>query len=572
MRSVVRFVSSLFLPPSVSSWDWKLHSDIYVLRLVASLLVVLLPASAVFFYGTQPTVTEAWLLRGALTLAAALVLACTFLSRWVKNNAGFLLLLLAILITAWSAFSASANSFEVDYAIGSFMMVVATAMFVSLASDTLLPVTIYSIFSLTLSVLLMFITPELEVDASVYIASMLIALSIVYVAASARIQVQDALSEREGHLAEAQRLASVGNWEVYLQNGQARWSTEMIRILGLDPESDLRSFDEFADRVHSVDRPALKSFWGTLRNGHQHDDITLGLDAVDGTVRTIRLRGAYAPATSNRPERLHGTCLDVTEETGRAQVLLRAKEDAEEMARLKSTILVNMSHEIRTPLTAIIGFAQVLSQEVDSEKRELVKPIEESGKRLLSTLDSVLDFARIKSDSVALSIEPVDVGEGAHDLADMFRPLANKKGLTLIVNAPVSGVTASADRHALNRVFTNLLSNAIKFTETGQVILSVKQTDSIVYIRVSDTGCGIGQGFLPKLFEEFRQESTGDTRRHEGSGLGLAITKGLVELMRGTIEVDSTVGEGSVFTVKLPRAVDAGTPVPQPHVLQTPIS
>ncbi|MCH8030448.1 MAG: hypothetical protein IIB09_01330 [Bacteroidetes bacterium] len=77
---------------------------------------------------------------------------------------------------------------------------------------------------------------------------------------------------------------------------------------------------------------------------------------------------------------------------------------------------------------------------------------------------------------------------------------------------------------------------------------------------------------MPKLFEEFRQESTGDTRRHEGSGLGLAITKGLVELMRGTIEVDSTVGEGSVFTVKLPRAVDAGTPVPQPHVLQTPIS
>ncbi|MCH8030447.1 MAG: HAMP domain-containing histidine kinase [Bacteroidetes bacterium] len=489
MQSIVRFVSSLFLPSSVSSWDWKLHSDIYVLRLVASLFVVLLPASAVFFYGAQPTATEEWLLRGAMTVAAAAVLAWTFISTWAKDNAGFLLLLLAILITAWSAFSASTNSFEVDYAIGSFMMVVATAMFVSLASDTMVPVTIYSIFSLTLSVVLMFITPELAVNSGVYIASLLMALSIVYVAASARIQVQDALFEQEGHLAEAQRLASVGNWEVNLQNGQARWSTEMIRILGLDPESNLRSFDEFADRVHSVDRPALKSFWGTLRNGHQHDDITLGLDAVDGTVRTIRLRGAYAPATSNRPERLHGTCLDVTEETGRAQVLLRAKEDAEEMARLKSTILVNMSHEIRTPLTAIIGFAQVLSQEVDSEKRELVKPIEESGKRLLSTLDSVLDLARIKSDSVALSIEPVDVGEEAHDLADMFRPLAKKKGLTLIVNAPVSGVTASADRHALNRVFSNLLSNAIKFSETGKIILSVKQTDSIVYIRVSDTGC-----------------------------------------------------------------------------------
>ena len=578
MQSIVRFVSSLFLPSSVSSWDWKLHSDIYVLRLVASLFVVLLPASAVFFYGAQPTATEEWLLRGAMTVAAAAVLAWTFISTWAKDNAGFLLLLLAILITAWSAFSASANGFEVDYAISSFMVVVATAMFVSLASDTMMPLTIYSIFSLTLSVVLMFITPELAVNSGVYIASLLMALSIVYVAASARIQVQEALFEQEGHLAEAQRLASVGNWEVNLQNGRARWSTEMIRILGLDSENDLQSFDVLNDRVHPVDRPALKSFWDTLRNGGQHNDITLGLDGADGTARSIRLRGAYAPGNPNRPERLHGICIDVTQEAERAHVLLKAKEEAEiareraeEMARLKSEILANMSHEIRTPLTAIIGFAQILGQEVTFEQRELVEPIEQSGKRLLSTLNSVLDLAQLKSDGVALSIESVDVAEEVHDLADMLRPQASAKGLSLIVNAPVCGVIARADRPALNRVLTNLMSNAIKFTEVGRITVSTEQTDTMVYIRVRDTGRGIGTDFLSSLFEEFRQESTGVTRSHEGSGLGLAITKGLVELMHGTIEVDSTVDVGSVFTVALPCAVDVRTDIPQSRTPLAPI-
>ena len=584
MRSIVRLVSSLFLPHSISSWDWKLHSDIYVLRLVASLFVVLLPASAVFFYGTQPTASEEWLLRGAMTLAAAAVLAWTFLSAWAKDNAGFLLLLLAILITGWSALSASSNGFEVDYAVGSFMVVVATAMFVSLASDTMMPLTIYSIFSLVLSSVLMFITPDLAVNAGVYIASLLMALSIVYVAASARIQVQETLSEQEGHLAEVQRLASVGNWEVNLQNGHARWSTEMIRILGLDSENDLRSFDELTDRVHPADRPALKSFWDTLRNGGQHNDITLGLEGADGTARSIRLRGAYAPDKPGRPERLHGICIDVTEEAERALVLLKAKEEAEiareqaeyareqaeEMAQLKSAFLANMSHEIRTPLTAIIGFAQILGEEVSPEQRELVEPIEQSGKRLLSTLNSVLDLAQLKSDGVDLSIEPVDVAEEVHDLAEMLRPQASAKGLSLIVNAPVYGIIAHADRPALNRVLTNLLSNAIKFTEVGRITVSAEQTDSMVYIRVRDTGRGIGSEFLPSLFEEFRQESTGVTRSHEGSGLGLAITKGLVDLMEGTIEVDSTVGEGSVFTVALPRAVDVDTAEAHPCTEQAP--
>ena len=580
MQAVARLANVIFRPPSVTGRSWKQRSDLYLFRLGCFLCIILVPAFAVFYYAAKPTGQVTWILQGGMTLVALLMLCVTYTSSWARKHARKLLLFLAFLLTSWAAVVASINGFDANFAVGYFVTVVTAAMFLSLAFDVVAPLSWYTSFALATTLVLMSLTPEPEVNEAIFIASILVALAIVYVAVSARIQVQEALTEREGHLAEAQRTASLGNWEVNLQDGRANWSVEMFRIVGLDSETESPSFDEFAARVHPSDRPVLSRFWDTLRARRKHDDITLTLDAVDGTDRSIRLRGAYARATPNRAERLHGICLDVTDEVERARVMLEAKEEAEvareqaehareqaeEMARLKSAFLANMSHEIRTPLTAIIGFAQILGEEVSAEQRELVEPIEQSGKRLLSTLNSVLDLARLKSEGMALNIEPLDVAEEVHELTEMLRPQASAKGLSLIVNAPVCGVIARADRPALNRALTNLLSNAIKFTEVGHITVSVEQTDSMVYIRVHDTGRGIGIEFLPKLFEEFRQESTGVTRSHEGSGLGLAITKGLVELMQGTIEVDSVVGEGSMFTITLPRAVDVGAAVPEPHM------
>src|SRR5690606_6549766 len=159
------------------------------------------------------------------------------------------------------------------------------------------------------------------------------------------------------------------------------------------------------------------------------------------------------------------------------------------------------------------------------------------------------DLARLESGTIDLDVAPLDVAQEVHALADSLRPLATQKGLGLVVHAPVSGVHAYADRVALDRVLTNLLRNAIKFTEEGRVVVSVRARGAEVWVRVSDTGRGIGEAFLPKLFDAFHQESTGVTRSHEGTGLGLTITKRLVELMGGTITLESTPGEGSVFSV-----------------------
>jgi signal transduction histidine kinase len=157
-------------------------------------------------------------------------------------------------------------------------------------------------------------------------------------------------------------------------------------------------------------------------------------------------------------------------------------------------------------------------------------------------------------------MEAVDIAEEAHALGDLLRPLAHAQGLALVVSAPPNGLIALTDRSALQRVLTNLVSNAVKFTDAGRITLSAEADKDHVRLRVRDTGRGIGPAFLPKLFEEFRQESDGLTRSHEGSGLGLAITRHLVHLMDGDIAVESAVGHGTVFTVTLDRLTSGSGP------------
>ncbi len=253
---------------------------------------------------------------------------------------------------------------------------------------------------------------------------------------------------------------------------------------------------------------------------------------------------------------------DVTERKRSENALLKAKEQAEEVARMKSAFLANMSHEIRTPLTGILGFAGVLAEEVEDEHREFVQLIEKSGRRLLETLNSVLDLARLEADQMELDTNVLDVGEQVEDVVSLLVPLAAEKGLTLqtVVEAP--GALARLDAGCLNRIVNNLVGNAIKFTATGSVTARVAADDRQVTIQVEDTGIGVDREFLPNLFEEFKQESTGMGRSHEGSGLGLTITRKLVEMMRGTVSVESAKGAGSTFTVVFPRA-ETTTPTPE---------
>ena len=304
--------------------------------------------------------------------------------------------------------------------------------------------------------------------------------------------------------------------------------------------------------VHSDDQAVLK--FG-LRQGASNPDATLTAEVRwrhrDGSWRYLSYRGR---SLLDHPgiESILINARDITENKQFEQELVKAKDKAEEMVRLKNTFLANMSHEIRTPLTGILGNAQVLGEEVSKEQLELVDTIRASGQRLMNTLNSVLDLAQLEARSIALDRNVLDVAREAAEAVQLLRPLA-RETVILETIAPPEPVYAHLDPHCLHRILNNLVGNAIKFTERGRINVEIDGDDAHVSLRVRDTGAGISKAFLPHIFDEFKQESTGMSRSHEGNGLGLSITKQLTELMDGTIIVESIKGLGSVFTITFPR-------------------
>lgn len=237
-----------------------------------------------------------------------------------------------------------------------------------------------------------------------------------------------------------------------------------------------------------------------------------------------------------------------------ADELTEAKDKAEEADALKSAFLASMSHEIRTPLTSIIGTADVLREEISEENRDLVEIIFNGGQRLMSTLNSVLDLAQLEGRARKLNRETIDVLQRTEDTVGIFASRAEQKNLKLKVKPNGSGPYLSdLDKAAYDRIIQNLVGNSLKFTEKGGIEVKVDGQEDHIRISVKDTGMGIGEEYLPKLFDRFSQESSGEARTFEGNGLGLAITKNLVEMMEGSIDVESVEGKGSTFSVQFPR-------------------
>jgi PAS domain S-box-containing protein len=306
------------------------------------------------------------------------------------------------------------------------------------------------------------------------------------------------------------------------------------------------------DVVYDDDWPLVRdNLQKRYRGDIQEIKYSFRIRRLDGTLRTVEVHGARTEHDGEPA--VIGTLLDVTDRMKHEQQLVAAKEQAEEMNRLKSAFLANMSHEIRTPLTSIIGFADLIASSPESAA-EFAGLIQRSGERLLWTLNSVLDLAQLEAGALKLTTGRIDLHAEVREVMDQFRPQAQRKGIALRLDLPDDPVYGWVDRAAVARVTTNLVSNAVKFTDDGFVAATLRPDGDVVELRVTDTGIGIGADFLKKVFDEFRQESTGAGRTHEGSGLGLTITRRLVELMDGSITVESTPGEGTTFTVRLPRA------------------
>ncbi|GAB5520243.1 MAG: hybrid sensor histidine kinase/response regulator transcription factor [Rhodothermales bacterium] len=231
--------------------------------------------------------------------------------------------------------------------------------------------------------------------------------------------------------------------------------------------------------------------------------------------------------------------------------LIAEKEKAEEASRVKSSILNNMSHEFRTPLAAIISSAEILEMEVEGELQEFAGFARTNGERLLKTLAAVLELAELEGSGSAWQAKNINLIPAVQQVYQMYEAAATDKGLDLNVSIEKPHILGYFDAKALERLLSVLVDNAIKFTETGEVVIEAGYEAQAPFVRVRDTGMGISEAFMPKLFEAFQQESAGDTRAFEGTGLSLSIAKRLADRADARLAVDSTPGEGSTFTLYL---------------------
>ncbi|MDD2734136.1 MAG: ATP-binding protein [Desulfuromonadaceae bacterium] len=237
-----------------------------------------------------------------------------------------------------------------------------------------------------------------------------------------------------------------------------------------------------------------------------------------------------------------------------------ARRAAEAASLAKSDFLANMSHELRTPLNSVIGFSEVLQDELygpmNEKQREYVGNILISGRHLLSLINDILDLSKVESGKMELELSLFSLRELLNDSLMMFREKSLKGGIRINLKlAPKADVTITADQRKLKQIMFNLLSNAVKFTSAGgavDVSAERERDGEVIEITVADTGIGIRTENIPKLFRPFSQLEPVYTREYEGTGLGLALTKCLVELHGGTVRVESVFGKGSRFSFTLP--------------------
>ncbi|MBN1298535.1 MAG: response regulator [Actinobacteria bacterium] len=265
------------------------------------------------------------------------------------------------------------------------------------------------------------------------------------------------------------------------------------------------------------------------------------------------------PVKINNVTYVLGIARDVTAKKSAAEELIVAKKAAESASIAKSQFLANMSHEIRTPMNAILGFSEILGEELKEQKyKKYIDTIITSGNTLLALINDILDLSKIEAGKIDFQYRPVDPHELFSDIARIFSVKIKDKGLKLLTDIDEKlPKSLLLDEVRMRQILFNLVGNAVKFTDEGYIELKVKgifypdRSKIDLIFSVKDTGIGVSQEDKKIIFDAFKQSSNLSIKKYGGTGLGLAITKRLVEMMNGEISLDSIVGKGSTFAVKM---------------------
>ncbi len=382
-----------------------------------------------------------------------------------------------------------------------------------------------------------------------------------------RRQIEDSLRESERRLAKAQAIAHLGNWEEDLRGGTVWWSDEIYRIFDRSPKDFAAGAVSYLQFVHPDDRRALHDQELRLIVHDEPINLDHRILLPNGTNRTVNLQAELARDSEGRPMRSIGIVQDITERKQAEAELRDAVLQASIANRTKTEFLSNMSHELNTPLNAVIGFSELIAEDIcgpegQAKYREFGRVILRSGRHLQHLIADILDLTKIDAGQTALEEEALDIGEVVRERVHQLESEAENAGITLAATDLDTRYGLIADRRMIKQILRNLLSNALKFTpEGGAVGVTVARADSGgLCLVIEDTGVGMAAEDIPRAFDRFSQIDGSLSRGHDGTGLGLSLTKLLVEKHGGSIEISSGVNQGTTVRVCFPasRTFDFG--------------
>jgi len=388
-----------------------------------------------------------------------------------------------------------------------------------------------------------------------------------------RVRAEAKVRESEAHLAEAQRIAKMGSWELDIARNRLTWSDQIYEMFGIPASQFQASYEAFFQFVHPEDRDRVQAAQQAAVAGVSRLDVEHRIVLLDGTEKMVHELANLKTDDTGAPRFLSGTVHDITDRM-RMEAEREKRIRAEAADRIKSAFLATMSHELRTPLNSIIGFTGIVLQglagPLTAEQTKQLGMVRGSARHLLDLINDVLDISKIEAGQLEVRSEAFELPASIERVVAMVRPLAEKKGLAVTTNVAPDLREVLSDQRRVEQILLNLLNNAIKFTERGGVTLTAEyvaahrtspESPPVAAVRlcVADTGPGIKPVDLGTLFQPFRQLDTGLSRQHEGTGLGLAISRRLTELLGGQISAASEWQHGSAFTVILPLRNTDGT-------------
>lgn len=391
------------------------------------------------------------------------------------------------------------------------------------------------------------------------------------------MEIHSILYERDERLSLALRSADAGTWNWDVKTNQIMCDEYLHRLFGLEPQTNPSRFETIFNFIHPDDRKRVDDEIKEALLSKKDYESEYKIILPDGQQRCFATRGHIFRNEKGDAIKMSGICWDITQRKSNEEELRKAKEQAELLAeqansanKAKSAFLAAMSHEIRTPLNGIIGMTSLAEKTtLTAEQSKMIDTIRLSGEALMSVINDVLDFSKIESGQMDIEFIEFNLYKLISDIVDLFYTQVEQKKIKLNFSiAPNVPLYIKGDPAKLRQILTNILSNSVKFTQKGEINVRVLvqasssddalSTNNTAQLRfeIQDTGIGISHEAYSRLFQPFSQGDVSTSRKYGGTGLGLVICQRLVNLMHGTMGVDSISGIGTRFwfTIKLEAA------------------